>query len=303
MQDTLVRESDLPLERLIYRGELVQVGLFRCPINRPDFAEAGPITGHLLVFPRTSVRITHDGKEPVVATPNVVMYYNRGQPYHRTPVSKRGDLCEWFAYAPGVVAEALRPYDTRIEDHWEQPFAFTHGPSDSASYLIQRQIVEHLIAHRQPDWLFVEETALWVLGRMLEGVFERKTSDNVASSNVHRELARHIQSILSTRFNEAISLESLSRELNYSPYHLSHVFRSQTGISIHRYLNQIRLRTALEMISDGYMNLTHMAVSLGYSHHSHFTMAFHKNFGASPSQLKDDAFLHRLRNSRKNLIA
>jgi len=284
----------LLLEQVIYQGELVQVGLFRCPLSRTDFAEAGPITGHLLVFPRTSVCITQDGKEPVIASPNVVMYYNRGQPYRRSPVSARGDMCEWFAYAPVVVAEALRSYDMRIEEHWEQPFDFTHGPSDPASYLMQRQIVEHVLHHQEPDWLFVEETSLWVLGRALERAFEKKESTRSRANHSQRSLAHHLQAILSTRFNETLTLEGLSSELGYSPYHLSHVFRWQTGVSIHQYLNQIRLRTALEMISGGCSDLTQLAINLGYNHHSHFSMAFRKSFGAPPSQIRDHAFLSTL---------
>lgn len=303
MEQADIVQENFPLEHVIYQGELVQVGLFRCPLSRADFAEAGPISGHILVFPRTSVCITHDGKEPVIATPNVVMYYNRGQPYRRSPISERGDLCEWFAYAPAVVAEALRPYDMQIEDHWEQPFAFTHGPSDSACYLIQRQIVEYLIDHQQPDWLFVEESSLWILGRALQHAFTRKDPQRNATHSPQRTLARSVQAILSTRFHETLTLESLSRELGYSPYHLSHVFRWQTGVSIHQYLNQIRLRTALEMISDGCRNLTELAVSLGYSHHSHFSMAFRKSFGAPPSQISDSTLSYHLRHSRKNLIA
>lgn len=283
-----MEDKDSPLERVVYSGELVQVGLFRCPLSRPDFAEAGPVRGHILVFPRTSVCITQDGREPVIATPNVVMYYNRGQPYRRSPISERGDLCEWFTYAPGVVVEALRPYDMRAEDRWDQPFDFSHGPSDAISYLMQRQIVEHLIAYRQPDWLFVEESALWILEHVLEGAFKKKEPERVTTNNFQNDLIRDIQTILSTRFNETVTLESLSKELNYSPYHLSHVFRSHTGTSIHRYLNEIRLRTALEMIADGCMNLTQMAATLGYSHHSHFTAAFRKAFGLPPSQLKNN---------------
>ena len=296
-------QENVPLERLIYQGELVEVGLFRCPLSRGDFAEAGPITGHLLVFPRTSVCITHDGQEPVVATPNVVMYYNRGQPYRRSPISERGDLCEWFAYAPAVVAEALRLYDMQIEDHWEQPFAFTHGPSDSTCYLMQRQIVEYLIDGQQPDWLFVEEASLWILGRALEHAFARKDSQRTTVNPSRHKLARDVQAILSTRFHDTLTLESLSSELGYSPYHLSHVFRWQTGVSIHQYLNQIRLRTALEMILDGCLNLTELAVNLGYSHHSHFSMAFRKSFGVPPSQITDSTLSYHLIHSRKNLIA
>ena len=298
-----MQETEQVLERVIYQDQVVQIGLFRCPPSRPDFAEAGPITGHLLVFPRTTVCITQAGKEPVIANPNVVMFYNRGQPYRRSPISERGDLCEWFAYPPGVVAEALRSYDMRVEDHIEQPFRFTHGPSDPTSYLMQRRLVEYILENPHPDLLLVEEATLAILESVLAHVFSIRESKKAMSNPVQLDVVYQIQTILCTRFDEALTLESISTELGYSPYHLSHVFRWQTGTSIHRYLNQIRLRTALEMISDGGYDLMKMAVHLGYSHHSHFTMAFRKAFALPPSQLRSMPLSHCLRHFRKNLIA
>jgi AraC family transcriptional regulator len=291
------------LERVIYQDGLVQIGLFRCPPSRPDFAEAGPITGHLLVFPRTSVCIIHAGRVPVIASPNVVMFYNRGQSYRRSPISTHGDMCEWFAYEPGVVAEALRSYDMRVEDHIDQPFAFTHGPSNPSSYLMQRRMVEYLLGNPSPDRLLVEETALWILESVLEHVCSIRESKRSLSNRAQQDLVYQIEAILCTRFTETLTLKSISNELGYSPYHLSHIFRRQMGTSIHRYLNQMRLHTALEMISERGMDLTEIAVNLGYSHHSHFTMAFHKAFSLAPSQLRDMPFSRCLRHLRKNLIA
>jgi AraC family transcriptional regulator len=82
-----------------------------------------------------------------------------------------------------------------------------------------------------------------------------------------------------------LTLEDIAAEINYSPYHLAHIFRQQTGQTIHLYLNQMRLRTSLDYLQSG-MDLTRLALTLGFSSHSHFTQAFRQAFGALPSQFR-----------------
>ena len=48
---------------------------------------------------------------------------------------------------------------------------------------------------------------------------------------------------------------------------------------IHRYLNRLRLRTALEYLGDSMADLSDTALSLGFSSHSHFTESFRREFG------------------------
>ena len=55
---------------------------------------------------------------------------------------------------------------------------------------------------------------------------------------------------------------------------------------IHRYLNRLRLREALEPITEGEVGLSELALGLGFSSHSHFTASFRKEFGISPRDMK-----------------
>ena len=116
-----------------------------------------------MVFPRTSVTITHLGQQPIVGNPNVVMFYNRGQRYTREKLSEKGDICDWFGFAPQVVVDALRPVDPKVDDHWDKPFLFSHGPSTGALYLQQRLLVEALSQPDAPDLFYVEEKMLAIL--------------------------------------------------------------------------------------------------------------------------------------------
>ncbi len=108
----------------IYDGPFFRVGQFRRGPKHPNFGGPHQIGGALLVFPRTSVIITHAGQDPVVADPNVVMFYNDGQIYSRGKISEQGDFCDWFAFNPKLVTDAIRRYDPHVDDHPLTPFNF-----------------------------------------------------------------------------------------------------------------------------------------------------------------------------------
>jgi AraC-like DNA-binding protein len=273
----------------LYKTRLIRVGLFRCHPDHPRFEDSGAIENNLLVFPRTSVYIQHEDRERIVAGPNVVMFYNQGQTYRRYVISERGDHCEWFAFDGDLVLDALRPYDTKIEARPEHPFRLTHGLSDPTCYLLQRRVVEHLLSESQPDALFIEESLLWILERTIEKAY-RKPRQTRSERSIQRERVCALQAALTTRFQEHLTLEKLAAEFDYSPYYLCRIFRQQTGLTIHQYLTQVRLRTALEWIPGNENNLTELAFRLGFSSHSHFTLAFRKAFGVPPTQIQSIPF-------------
>jgi len=294
------------LSHVIFESNLLRIGRFCCQPDDPRFANTGPIvSGHLIVFPRTSVCITHAGGEPIIADPNVVMFYNQYQHYQRAPLSERGDLCEWFAFAPHVLTDALRTFDPMAAEQLDHPFRFTHGPSDAASYVQQRTVIEQILNDAPATSLYIEETMLQVLSNVMaqvqrvRGSTQRKTAPTTAHS--HRTLTFAVREILSKEFRKPITLTQLAAAVHCSPFQLCRLFQRQTGVPIHRYLNQLRLRTALEAIAECNVDLTELALSLGYASHSHFTQAFRQTFGMPPSQLR--SILRGHTKMSKNLIA
>lgn len=275
-------------DTIIFATPTLKIGAFRCRPWEPWFADTGPINGHLIVFPRTSVCITHADSRPIVTDPNLVMLYNDRQEYRRGKISERGDLCEWFEFAPEIILDAVRPFDPAVDDR--RPFRLTHGPSDTRSYLLQRQLVEQIAGQEQPDQVYVEEAMLTVLNAVVRSAY-RAAGNQASRSHRQRdssaaELTDGVKQFLATRFTERITLDQIAQAVHCSPYHLCRIFRQQTSSSIHAYLNHLRLRTALEYLSAGADDLAALGVELGYSSHSHFTQAFKRAFGAAPSALR-----------------
>jgi AraC family transcriptional regulator len=214
----------------------------------------------------------------------VVMFYNLHQRYRRQKVSEQGDRCEWFAFAPEVLASALAPYDSAAATA-DQPFRFTHGPCQAQSYLQQRMVVEHLLRSPQPDQLFVEESMLGVLDAVVAAAYRRQPADRHTRSR-YQPLVDQVRELLNAHYREPLTLPELARHVHSSPFQLCRIFRRATGYTIHQYLNQLRLRAALDAVAAGADDLTALALDLGYASHSHFTQAFRQTFGQPPSHLR-----------------
>jgi AraC-like DNA-binding protein len=276
-----------PFNTRLFDSPLLRVGSFRAPAEHSGFRDAGQVLRHLFVFPRTSVWIEHERERPFVADPNVVTYYNRGQAYRRARISQEGDRCEWFAFDDATLRDALSLYDPGVADRPDRPFPFRRGPSDSHAYLQQRRLVEALASGARPEPLRVEETMLAVLARVLSRAYGRSPApDSGAMRRRNAEISEAVRSILARRFRESLSLSAIAGELSLSPFHLCRAFRLATGSTIRGWRNALRLNHAVEAIQSRRTDLTGVALELGFSSHSHFSAAFRRRFGLSPSLLR-----------------
>jgi AraC-like DNA-binding protein len=89
------------------------------------------------------------------------------------------------------------------------------------------------------------------------------------------------------RYMHAVPVSQIASELRASPYHLNRVFRSCTGMTLHGYLTELRLRAAWHELRDWPGHLSGLASLLGFSSHSHFAAAFRRSTGMTPSEARD----------------
>lgn len=286
----MIVNADSPREHLdvvVFASPLVRVGRWRCPADHPQFFDSGPSSDALFVFPREGVWIEHEGEDAFVADANTVTYYNKGQCYRRRKLSARGDQCEWFAVAPEAIAETLSAHEPAAIDRTDSPFPFTRGPSDPDSYLRQRMLFHHVSSERKPDRLYVEEAALSILGDVTRLAYAQDRGALRTRSRREIEMSEAARDVIARRFKENLSLLEIAREVGSSVFHLARTFKSRTGFSLHGYRNQLRLRAALDQLRDSQSTLVDIALDLGFSSHSHFTETFRRNFGKTPSAVRE----------------
>lgn len=274
------------MDRVVFSTGSVTVGAFRCAPDDPSFRNSGAIRDDCFVFPRTAVLIQHEHARAFVADPTVVTLYNRGQQYERRAVAGDGDRCDWFAISPDLLRASLVERDPDAAGS-ERPIRFPAARADAATYLAQRQLFLDVCGDPAADPLAIDERVVALLDRVMSlayGVEAPRASGR--SGTRAADLADAAKRWLAPRVTRRLTLADVARAVGCSAFHLCRSFGRATGLTLHAYRDQVRLRLALERLEQGERDLSRLALELGYSSHSHFTSAFRRAFRTPPAALR-----------------
>jgi AraC family transcriptional regulator len=278
--ERLARDPD----SLQFQSALVRIGSFRCPVSHPHFRDAGTITTQVFAFPRSVVWIEHEGQEPFVGDFTRASLYNPGQIYTRRAISTAGDRSDWFGVSPSLLREILVEFDPARADSGLPLFRYMYSPCDAPTYLRQRTVFEYIRNHPEPDTLRVEEQVVELLSGLVSAAYAQRPAPHRAPRR-HREIVEHTRAYLSQHFARKESLADVAAAVGCSVFHLCRLFRRETGLTLHAFRHELRLRRSLECVADSPGDLLSVALALGYSSHSHFTAAFNASFGVTPSSI------------------
>jgi AraC-like DNA-binding protein len=114
---------------------------------------------------------------------------------------------------------------------------------------------------------------------------ERVASGRPATAAARRRLVNAAREAL-TADPGRLRLEDLAHLVGTSPHHLSRVFRAETGVSLTRFGNRLRVRRVLEHLAAGEPSLARLAADLGFADHAHLSRTVREQLGHTPSQLR-----------------
>jgi AraC-like DNA-binding protein len=80
-------------------------------------------------------------------------------------------------------------------------------------------------------------------------------------------------------------LAEIAGEVGASPVYLTQLFQHVEGLPLHRYHLRLRLARSLERLLHC-EDLSTLALELGFSSHSHFSLSFKQTYGLTPSQFR-----------------
>ncbi|MFD0998564.1 helix-turn-helix domain-containing protein [Ohtaekwangia kribbensis] len=115
-----------------------------------------------------------------------------------------------------------------------------------------------------------------------ERIDDRKARLIESVKNKIIERVHHVDSI-DRKFNWS---DILADELNHDYNSLSNLFSSVEGITIEQYIIRQKIERAKELLFYDELNLSEIALKLGYSSVAHLSSQFKKITGLTPSELK-----------------
>jgi two-component system response regulator YesN len=86
--------------------------------------------------------------------------------------------------------------------------------------------------------------------------------------------------------DEELSLNTLAAHVNFSPNHLSAVFRQQTGNTFIKYLTDYRLDKAKELLLSTSKKSNEIGAMVGYKDPHYFSYLFKKTLGMTTTQYR-----------------
>jgi AraC-like DNA-binding protein len=228
-----------------------------------------------LAFVRSGAFVRRDRMGRHVADATRVVFFDPAEPYMVDHPVPGGDRCTVLTFDQATLREAVR--HARGEPH--RIFARAAVAGSATMHLEHRRL---LAAARTRDPVQVEETALHLLQLSTAGEEDGCRPHGVAAKRA-AALAADALVLIAGSFTGRVTLDDLSRTLEVSPFQLCRAFREATGGTLHQHLTCLRLVAALERLPQYRERLTHLALDLGFSSHSHFTHAFRAHFGRPPS--------------------
>ena len=204
-----------------------------------------------------------------------VVYFERPDDEQQIAHPAGGDSCTALYLSEAMLA-ALWGGEPGLPD---EPLA-----SDAGTDLRQRLLLAALVRGDAGD---VEKAVVDLAAEVLErSAPKRVAAGRPATPLARRRIVGEAREALVE--NPRAGVIELARLVAVSPHHLSRVFKGETGETISRYRNRLRVRLALERLADGEPCLARrLAAELGFADQAHLARVVRRELGATPSTLRD----------------
>ncbi len=119
------------------------------------------------------------------------------------------------------------------------------------------------------------------------------------------DLVGQVMKYLQEHYAQALTLESIAANLNYSVPYLASIFKKKTGYSVIDYLIQIRLDIAANLLVETDATLKEIAENVGYKDPYYLSRLFKKHRGVTPLRFRKQErknAIHRPQNSIESSI-
>ena len=210
--------------------------------------------------------------------PHRALIQTQDVPYRRFVFWISQDYCEHLSQFSPVYSYAMQ----YAQDHRRFIFhtdQITFNSAQSKLLTLLEELHAKRFGRDAKLSICVEDLMLYV-NRL---VYEQNTPQKTSTEH---SLYRLLLEFIEEHIEEDLSLEHLSEVFFVSKYHIAHIFKDNTGLSIHQYITKKRLALCKEAIISQ-MNISDAYQMFGFGDYSSFYRAFKKEYGISPKDFRD----------------
>lgn len=150
-------------------------------------------------------------------------------------------------------------------------------------YMERRSVRAHKIS-----WLNSESvTTVAQLDRWVEKCLDTLMSDTGEKTAGSTELmVRKIKEYVLAHLDEELTRENIAAQVNLSPDYMSKVFKTEMNTTLSQYIIDERMEKAVLLMRTTRLNVSRIAMEVGYGNFSYFTKLFKKHTGLTPREYR-----------------
>ena len=134
-------------------------------------------------------------------------------------------------------------------------------------------------------YMMIETSIIQIILIQMHSIFHQEFKQPVANRR-DVETIQQLKEHLTKTFLEDHCLTTLARQFGTNTNKLMTLFKKIFGRSIFEFIGELRMDYALQLLRDQGLLVTEVARTIGYKNPNHFSCAFKKRYGVSPSELK-----------------
>lgn len=124
----------------------------------------------------------------------------------------------------------------------------------------------------------------------IESILQQLTDEVAAEMEMGQQTNKHAillaKQYIHNHYSDNLSLDILSENMHLSPRYLSALFIDEEGIGINRYIKNVRMQKAQELLLGTNLKISDICSMVGYSNLSYFCKSFSKDFGVTPEKFR-----------------
>lgn len=132
--------------------------------------------------------------------------------------------------------------------------------------------------------MYLEAKVIELLMLQFEQVYDNYINKPCLKDNELKKI-KMAKKIIDNNIYSYYNLSSLSKQIGSNEFFLKKGFKELYGMSVFKYLKKIKMDYAKNTLLKCDCNICEIAEKIGYKNPQHFSCAFKKHFGVSPSKL------------------
>jgi AraC-like DNA-binding protein len=271
------------LAHLVEIDDGLAVGLTRLPRTAPQWPQPMEIGGdHHVVFNYVTEEVDFERVGPTMLTPNELVLCPAGSVYRRLQTRSPEEI-NVFVAASTDFSEQLGC--TALTEKAVPKLVHASDRLSLEAWRLAHELRHTQAGHRH-DLEYAERATVLLAPLRSTASANSGLGSTRPARQQHQALVDATREHLASSFaDQGLTLAQLAHDVGAGAFHLARVFRRLTGLSLHEYRTQLRLRAALLALPES-DSLADLAVSVGFSSHSHLSDMFRRHFEVSPSQLR-----------------